>query len=326
MVALGVDIGFGYTKVLSSEGNSVVFPSAVGQAETVRFKPDLQRHLHAQSGGVITLDGISYFYGEPALRHSRTVLHPRDRGWIQSLPYRVLWAAVVEALLPSYESDSPTIVTGLPVDFYQDKEALEKIVQEVLAQKQVKAYSLTVIPQPFGSFFDTIMNTEGRVEDEKRAVDRLGIVDIGYFTTDFLEVRELELIQKRSGTVTVGVATVLDAIRRHVYETWQRPMEVDEAEEVLNQGKVRVRGEEHDLRPIHDAAVSEVSSAIVTHARQFWGGGETLDAIIATGGGREIFRPALSHHFPHLLLPSRPFMANAQGFLKYALYLGGMTR
>ena len=100
MVALGIDIGFGYTKALSSEGNSVTFPSAVGQAETVRFKPDLRRQPRSQNGGVVTLDGISYFYGEPALRHSRTILHPRDRGWIQSLPYRILWEAVVEALLP----------------------------------------------------------------------------------------------------------------------------------------------------------------------------------------------------------------------------------
>lgn len=164
------------------------------------------------------------------------------------------------------------------------------------------------------------------MEDDKWATGQLGIIDIGYFTTDFLEVRELELIQKSSGTIAVGVSTVLDAIRRYVYETWQRPMEVDEAEEALNKGKVRVRGEEHDLRTVHNAALSEVSSAIVAYARQLWGGGEALDAIMTTGGGREIFRSALSHSFPHLLLPSRPFMANAQGFLKYALYLEGRVR
>lgn len=53
------------------------------------------------------------------------------------------------------------------------------------------------------------------MKEEQRALVHLGLIDIEYFTTDLAEVKELEFVQKGSGSLEVGVATALDTVRRH---------------------------------------------------------------------------------------------------------------
>lgn len=54
----------------------------------------------------------------------------------------------------------------------------------------------------------------------------LGLIDIGYFTADLAEVKELEFVQKGSGSLEVGVATVLDTVRRHAADQWGRQLDL----------------------------------------------------------------------------------------------------
>ena len=87
MIALGIDVGYGHTKALSSIGGSVTFPSVVGVAEAEGFRLAVgTTDRRALQGGTLALNGASYLYGEQALRHARTVVQPRDRNWLQSRP------------------------------------------------------------------------------------------------------------------------------------------------------------------------------------------------------------------------------------------------
>ena len=74
MHALGVDVGYGHTKALSSlRDKPLTFPSAVGRAETETYQLDLNSHdREPLCGGVLmgTNDEV-YLYGEPAIRYAR---------------------------------------------------------------------------------------------------------------------------------------------------------------------------------------------------------------------------------------------------------------
>ena len=140
MHALGVDVGYGHTKALSSlRDRPLTFPSVVGRAETETYQLDLNGHDRELLRGGVLMDANdeAYLYGEPAIRYARVVHQPRDRDWIRSQPYRVLWQAIVsELVLPSTQ---PVIVTGLPVRYYSaDRVVLEELVQHVFHARNLR--------------------------------------------------------------------------------------------------------------------------------------------------------------------------------------------
>jgi hypothetical protein len=148
MHAVGVDVGYGHTKAVSSlRDRPLTFPSVVGRAEAKAYRLDLNGHDHTPlRGGVLTgANDDVYLYGEPAIRYARIAHQPRDRDWIRSQPYRVLWEAVVtELLLPSTH---PIIVTGLPVRYYSaDRPVLEEVVQQVLYARNLRPRLVIVVP------------------------------------------------------------------------------------------------------------------------------------------------------------------------------------
>jgi len=177
MHALGVDVGYGHTKAVSSlRDRPLTFPSVVGRAEADAYRLDLNGHdqppLH---GGVLTsANDDAYLYGEPAIRYARVAHQPRDRDWIRSQPYRVLWDAVVtELLLPSTH---PIIVTGLPVRYYSaDRPVLEEVVQQVVQGRNLRPREVIVVPQPFGSFFAHILDHTGRLAPAHGIPPRTGV-------------------------------------------------------------------------------------------------------------------------------------------------------
>jgi hypothetical protein len=143
------------------------------------------------------------------------------------------------------------------------------------------------------------------------------VIDIGHYTTDFAEIAALDYIQRGSGSIPVGVATVLDVLSRHVYDTWGRRIDMHEAATILQERCVRIRGVAQDLGPVCDTALQDTSLAILTAAQQLWGGAEAFDRLLATGGGAVVLYPALAERFTHLTLLPASFTANARGYRKY---------
>jgi len=320
-ITLGADVGYGYTKVFSSTGCALIFPSVVGRAEARRFRTDLA-HAAPQvqngsphTGGQVSLNGTAYCYGEEALRYARLTVQPRDRQWITSLPYRVLWEAVLEATVPP--AAIPVIVTGLPVSEYEERERLEVVVRDALISKGVSQATVRVVPQPFGSFCDWLLADDGTLHDAHLVNSHVGVIDIGHYTTDFAEIAALDYIPRGSGSIPVGVATVLDALSRHVYDTWGRRIDMHEAATMLQERCVHIRGVAHNLGPVCDAALQDTGLAILTTAQQLWGGAESFDRLLASGGGAPVLHPTLAARFAHLTLLPASFTANARGYRKY---------
>jgi len=135
-----------------------------------------------------------------------------------------------------------------------------------------------------------------------------------------VEVYDCEHIEKGSGSLEVGIATVFDAVRRLADERWGRTLNVSECEAVVGGAPVRVKGQDHDLREATQTYGAEVAMAITHYARQLWGGGAALDEVLVTGGGAPLLVEFLRSAFSQLTLLSDAFVANARGYMQYALY------
>jgi plasmid segregation protein ParM len=95
---------------------------------------------------------------------------------------------------------------------------------------------------------------------------------------------------------------------------------VSECEAVVGGAPVRVKGQDHDLREATQMVGAEVAMAITHYARQLWGGGAALDEVLVTGGGGPVLIEFLRSAFSQLTLLSDAFVANARGYMQYALY------
>ena len=180
----------------------------------------------------------------------------------------------------------------------------------------MKVERVKVIPQPFGSYFDLLLNDEGKLKDPEKIRDRVGIIDIGFQTTD-LALATPQFVEASSGSLEVGVRSIADQLSRDVSRKYAITLDTTEAEEVLRRKSVSIFGENIDLSEMIAERTREVAELILSYAQSLWGRGEKLNRLILTGGGANIFRSYFSG-YPNLHIPGEPSLSNVRGYLKLA--------
>ncbi len=316
----GVDIGYGFTKVATAGRRPLVIPSIVGSNEELSYRSDIGDRIRITP---LTLNGHSYLVGEAAKRFSRHCYRVFDSTWAESPYYLLLF---VSALMRIEKSDTQpgAIVTGLPVSHYTQERV--KQIQDLLGQApnvrsasgqtSVKVEKVKVIPQPFGSFFDPILDDEAKLKDPDKVRERVGIIDIGFQTTD-LALATPQFVEASSGSLEVGVRSIAEQLSRDLSRKCSMTLDTTEAEEVLRLKSVRLFGERVDLSDMIEDRTREVAELILSYAHSLWGRGEKLSRLILTGGGANIFRSYFSR-YPNLYVPELPSLSNVKGYLKLA--------
>jgi plasmid segregation protein ParM len=180
----------------------------------------------------------------------------------------------------------------------------------------IKVDKIKVIPQTFGSLFDLILNDEGKLKDPEKIRQRVGIIDIGFQTTD-LALATPQFIESSSGSLDVGVRSVANQLSRDLSRKYSITLDTTEAEEALRQKSVKIFGESVDLSDMIAERTREVAELILSYAHSLWGRGERLNRLILAGGGANIFRSYFST-YPNFHVPEEPSLSNVRGYLKLA--------
>ena len=309
MKVIGLDIGFGTTKV-AYDGGISVFPSVVG-TDTTRQQVD--GLLDAQMD-VVTLDGRSYCVGAGAVKHSSRWINSRDRGWIHTVAFRALVTHALE--VANARSCSVIIVTGLPITHYSsDRNQLVGIIRRI-----ADAYSIDltvkVILQPLGSFFRLLLNDEGIVADAELTSGKTGVLDIGFFTTDFLTLADLELMELQSDSCESGASTVLEAISTDIADQYGIRLDINAVENAVRNSSLRLYGKDVDISGTVDRRLSEFAAEITAKAKTVWKSAADIDRIIITGGGAELLKGKLDL-YRHAFLCQNAQTANAEGYFRF---------
>jgi plasmid segregation protein ParM len=320
MKLYGVDIGYGFTKVAGVDKIPRVIPSIVGSNEELSYRSDIGDRIKIAP---LTLNGHSYLVGEAAKRFSRHRYRIFDSTWTES-PYYLLLLVSALMRIDKSAAEPAAIVTGLPVNHYTQERVRQ--VQDLLSHSDnvrissgealVKVEKIKVIPQPFGSFFDLILNDEGKLKDPEKIRQRVGIIDIGFQTTD-LALATPQFIESSSGSLDVGVRSVANQLSRDLSRKYSITLDTTEAEEALRQKSVKIFGESVDLSDMIAERTREVAELILSYAHSLWGRGERLNRLILAGGGANIFRSYFST-YPNLYVLEEPSLSNVRGYLKLA--------
>ena len=321
MKLYGVDIGYGFTKVAGVDRIPRVIPSIVGSNEELSYRSDIGDRIKVAP---LTLNGHSYLVGEAAKRFSRHRYRIFDSTWAESPYYLLLFVSALTMMKIEKSVDEPAaVVTGLPVSNYtqervkQIKDLLGQAhnVQTLSSETLVKVERVKIIPQPFGSYFDLILNDEGKLKDPEKIRERVGIIDIGFQTTD-LALATPQFVEASSGSLEVGIRSVADQLSRDLTRNYSISLDTTEAEEVLRRKSVSIFGENVDLSEMIAERTREVAELILSYAHSLCRG-ERLNRLILTGGGANIFRSYFSR-YPNLYIPEEPSLSNVQGYLKLA--------
>lgn len=322
MRSYGVDVGYGFTKVVGVDRIPRVIPSIVGSNEELSYRSDLGDRIKVAP---LILNGQTYLIGEAARRFSRHRYRLFDTTWAESPYYLLLFVSALSSMkIDKLVAEPAAVVTGLPVSHY-NAERVKRIEQFLTTASQVRDLSgnslvtverVKVIPQPFGSYFDLVLNDDGKLKEPEKLRQRVGVIDIGFQTTD-LALATPQFVESSSGSLEVGVRSVADQLARDLARSHSITLDTTEAEEALRLGSVKIFGESIDLSEMIEIRTREVAELILSFAHSLWGRGERLDRLILSGGGANVFRSYFSG-YPNLHVPAEPSLSNVRGYLKLA--------
>ncbi|MGD9697033.1 MAG: hypothetical protein AB7V42_15385 [Thermoleophilia bacterium] len=336
MQILGIDLGFGFTKATDGE-RSLVIKSLIGEATDGHFAsppPTLAPtgdHIHLE------FEDRGVFVGDLAERQSALRSFTLDQERFLTDSARVLALGAASAL--GIADEPVKLVTGLPISRFADKgDELGRLLtgrHSFVAigpdgsrrRTVVEITDVRVIPQPFGSMYDALLNEAGDYSDRSLLQEKVGVVDVGFQTSDFTVSDRGVFLERASQSTDNGIGRAFAQIAAKVREKSGVSVEVYRLYEAMEQGKIKVRGNSFDLSRLIDHVLTQLATDLASEANRLWADEWDMDSIVITGGGGSVLAPYLTPLLSGRVLPvdtgRDTRLNNVRGFWKLGVQTWG---
>ncbi len=338
MEIVGIDVGFGFTKAYNGK-NSVIFKSLIGDATDIQFQTTLG-DTSATNNLHITLNDKTYFLGSFAESQSNIPEYTLDQEKLIESFIRIL--AVAAAGICMEGSGPINVVTGLPVGYLKrDTKKLKEMIRgnhKITYHnpngedetRQVQIDKVHVIPQPIGSIFNLIFDESGNLTNKALANSKLGVVDIGFKTTDFSIFDHLQYIERGSSTMDTGISKCFSVIANKLRQESNINVELYRIFQFVESGMIKIKGKEYNISNLKKRVYTHSAAAIASDLNRLWENDWDIDSILLSGGGSV---PLAEHLVPNIegnVIPiSRDIDArfnNVQGYCKFGHYKWGKKK
>jgi plasmid segregation protein ParM len=333
MQVLGIDIGFGFTKATNGT-DTIIFKSLLGESAEIHYWADFgdnrsADHIH------VTIDGKSYFIGDLAEQQSRTPKFTLDQEKLITEYVRVL-ALTAAGLLTrnGHQVNVPlNVVSGLPIGFFKrNHERFQGILSGhhsvtyhsphgQLTTKELYINKVRMLPQPLGSLLNLLMDAQGKVSNKELATQKIGVVDIGFRTTDFTIMDRMRYIDRGSRTIDSGMSKAFGLIAQKLQEKCGVSVELYRLYQAVEEGAIRMRGKSINFAGIRDQVFEHLAGAIAGEIDRLWSHDWDTDLIVLTGGGSRELARHLKPLIDGNVVPLEPHLDsrlnNVFGYLKY---------
>lgn len=330
-LTVGLDVGYGVVKAVVSDG-VVTFPSVCGHARELKFQADeiTARHPGDQ---IRDNDGL-WFLGDLALVQlpPGELLRLRGRTADEATMGNVFRARLAKAALSKLlmgKRDEHILhvrlATGLPVDHMADapdlKAALlgQHLIKTDAADFIANVTEVMVMPQPQGTIYSQVLTDTGEVNAAHDYM-RTGVCDVGTYTVDLALDDDGEFVDAESGSVEGGVSSAHERIGAVLEREYRQKIPFKMIESVLRTAQFRARGEVVDYSEAVQEALEPLRSATLNLMSEKWKTGTTIDVIYLSGGGAELVYDVIAAAYPQTTIVAQPQLANARGYLNYALF------
>lgn len=336
MVVVGIDIGFGFTKATNGR-DSLIFKSIFGEAADIQYReymlgvPGVEEHMHVE------VDGNAYFLGELAERQSNVRSFTLDQNQFIAGFARIMALAALAHLA---ERNEPVrVITGLPISYYRrHRDELTKLlagkhsvaVIDAAGKREERSVNVThvrVIPQPFGSLFNAMLNNMAEVVDKRFVQQKIGLIDVGFCTSDYTIADRTRYSERGSRTTNAGISQAFSLIAGRLREQTGVNIELYRLYEALGRGSIKIRGKTIDLKGMTEEAFGKLASSIATEIEQLWRDDWDIDLMVITGGGGAVLAPYLQPLLSGEVLAVDPAadsrFNNVRGYWKYGMNVWG---
>ncbi len=334
MDVIGIDIGFGFTKATNGRHN-VVFKSVYGEAAEIAYREQLLGDPRQEEYLHLEVDGRGLFLGDLAERHSNVRSFTLDQNQLMADYARVLALAALSRLT---ERNTPVnLVTGLPVnDYRRHREELAETLKgkhevtlvdakEQRSETVVAVNQVRVIPQPFGSLFDRMLNDAADVSAGRFAREKVGIIDVGFRTADYAIADHTRFSARGSATTEAGVSRAFAMVAARLKEQSGVDVELYRLYRAVESGSIKIRGRRYDLAEMTREVFTQLAAAIAADVERLWHDDWDIDVVLVTGGGGATLAPYLKDRIENEVITPDPErdgrLANVRGYWKYGHHL-----
>jgi len=327
---LGIDIGFGFTKATDGK-NGLIFKSVLGEATEIQFRENILSDAGGEGHLQIEVGGKSYFVGELAERQSNVRFFTLDQEQFIGKFALNLALTAASRLVGGYMPIN--LVTGLPIGYYrQHKDELARILQgehkvtlvDGSGKRQEKVINISkvrVIPQPFGSLFNLMLNDLGELADKRLVREKIGVIDVGFRTCDYTVSDKMRYSERGSRTTDSGISRAFNVIAGKLRERSGINVELYRLYDAVDRGFIKIRGKEYDLKGITEQVFGQLASTIANEVDRLWVDDWDIDAMVITGGGGAVLakylQPLLNGQVLTLEESRDARYNNVQGYRKF---------
>jgi plasmid segregation protein ParM len=333
MQVIGLDIGFGFTKATNGR-DTQIFKSVVGDAAEATFNEQLMPGK-ASIGRHLQINGETFYVGELAEAQSR------GRGFtLDPTQFLAKYAKTLalSACAPLADNNTPVrLVTGLPISFFRKhKDQITQILQQrhvvtllkPSGEKEERALNVErvrVIPQPFGSLFNLMLNDLGKPVSQRFVTEKIGVIDVGFRTADYTISDKTRYSERGSQSTDSGVSVAFHALANALQEKSGVAIELFRLYDAVTRGTIKIRGKRYDITALVKQAFTALATRVATEANRLWSDDWDVDAIVITGGGGAVLAPYLAPLLEGEVIPVPPEqdarLNNVQGYQKYGQHL-----
>jgi plasmid segregation protein ParM len=339
MKIVGIDIGFGFTKATNGR-ETVVFKSIYGDASDLQFWMDFGNQSLSDFFHV-SIDGRSYFVGDLAEQQSNVLNFTLDQDKLISEFVKILALTCTGVFLKKdAEINVPiNIVSGLPIGYYK---AYHERFNDILTGhhsvvyhkpdgtkevKEVYINKVKMLPQPLGSLMNLLFDDQGQVVNTQMADQKIGVVDIGFRTTDLTIMDRLRYIDRASRTMDTGISKAFAIIANKLREACGVGVQLYRLYRAAEAGTIKMKGKGLNFMKIRDQVYSQLAGSIAGDIERLWADDWDIDAIVLTGGGSmelaKYLNPLIAGNIRPVINSIDARLNNVQGYLKYGRHIWG---
>ena len=183
-------------------------------------------------------------------------------------------------------------------------------------ESPVTIRSVRVLPQAAGAFQYALDR------DPALALRPVGLIDVGYRTTDFLVMRRADAglapDEAACGSVDLGAGQVYERVRQSLTEQAGVLIPEGAVEDALSHygGRLYLQGREVDAAARVEEGMRHLAAEVAEEVRRAWGDRlALLGAVLVCGGGGQALAPHLAEVHPLVQLLPEALYANALGYL-----------
>ena len=319
---IGLDMGYGFIK--ASDGRDVRrFPSVVGEgAVRAATSFGLQRPDPA-SDLRVTINGKTYFLGDQAVKHSRMAHRGLSATRAEGNDLKVLFLGALSMFCRDTMNDF-YVVTGLPPGRMHLADELvaqmrgdHTVTRHVRGRPQdlsIRLDNIEVVPQPLGTFWSEVLDSRGQLNEQSSLLNgRIGIIDVGFRTSDFATIVDGEYAPAWSRTVPIGISTGYDNLAAALAERFGLERETYTLDDAVIEGRIKVSGRKEDISDLRDEVLAEVATKLLIEVQSLWQL-QDYDSVLLTGGGGHVLERYLRPQVSQCVLVDDPVTANAMGY------------